>query len=145
MRNQRNDELIWESHTTGPSVLVFDDSQNRHTDLIKFIPKFSSAYDKEQMLAIIATRPWDVVFLDHDLDGSNDMEFDDPRSGSAMAHILVHNADKIDVKLFVCHSMKPDGRDNMVRILETKFNVVNAAYMGPQFIQIIQQLRRKVA
>lgn len=142
MRNERHDELLWESHNMGPTILVIDDSQSRHTDLIKFLPKFNSAYSKEDAIRIIGSQPWSCVFLDHDLDESNDMEFDDPNSGSALAHTLVYNADKLDIKLIVCHSLNPDGRENMVRILSGHFNVINAAYMGPKFIEIIQQLRR---
>ena len=60
-------------------------------------------------------KPWDIVFLDHDLGGQVFVPSSHPNTGYAVAKYMEENS--VEAKQIIIHSMNPAGASNMKTVL----------------------------
>lgn len=76
---------------------------------------FDTAEDAIQALSLIKDKPWDMIFLDHDLGGRVFVSSSDPNTGYAVAEYISNN--DIDAKQIIIHSLNPAGAQRMKAVL----------------------------
>ena len=76
---------------------------------------FDNAKDSIDALKLISDKPWDVVFLDHDLGGRVFVSSSDPNTGYAVAEFIRDN--DIKINQIIIHSMNPAGSQNIKSVL----------------------------
>ncbi len=76
---------------------------------------FDEASDAIDALKLISDKPWDIIFLDHDLGGQIFVPSSSPNTGYAVAKYISES--DIDVKQIILHSMNPAGTQNMKNVL----------------------------
>lgn len=77
---------------------------------------FDEAKDAIDALKLMKDKPWDIVFLDHDLGGKVFVPSSDPNTGYAVAKYISENSD-LEIKQIILHSMNPAGTQNMKSVL----------------------------
>jgi len=109
--------LLAELEKTMPQVLrilILDDDENRHVAFSKQLigNVVVHALTAEQAIYQLERHgPWDVVFLDHDLGGSQMVE-SGPGTGYEVAQWLAGHEDK-QPKTIILHTYNPVGAQNM--------------------------------
>ena len=118
-------------------TLYLDDSEERQKAAMEWHGKYWGEVTwcrtaAEAIDALDDDVEWDVVFLDHDLDGQNGMDSDNPLSGMEVVRWIVKNIPKIE--LIVVHSWNINAGKRMVRYLKNSFyDVSQSPFTGRQF------------
>jgi len=99
-------------------ILILEDSPVR-IKIFKDKFKHEDVYFFDQVsdtiFALDNMGPWDMVFLDHDLDGQMFVPSHEPNTGWQVAR---HIAEKqIPIHAIFIHSMNDDGAQNMLELL----------------------------
>jgi CheY-like chemotaxis protein len=102
-------------------VFLLDDDTLRHE---WFARQFKSdrldvAVDPERAVELLSSNYYDVIFLDHDLlpEHYYAEEFDDERSGYAVARWLAESPSKLAAATIIVHTRNADGALRMVELL----------------------------
>lgn len=96
-------------------ILVLDDDKYRHK-VLKSSLLHTEAYTVSEAIEFLEADPYDIVFLDHDLDGHAFVDsFGEESTGYTLAMWIVLNKPKIP--LIVLHSLNPSGVENMYNLL----------------------------
>ncbi len=98
-------------------ILILDDRDIRHLHFKKkFIGKalLTHVYTAKQCIEALNEFTFDAVYLDHDL--RSEMEESGPDTGYEVAEWLSLHPDKKPKDIYI-HSLNPDGRENMKKIL----------------------------
>ena len=97
-------------------ILVLEDDANR-IEVFKEKLKghdvyfFDQAEDAINAFKLFTDKPWDIVFLDHDLGGQVFVPSSNPNTGYAVAKYMEEN--DVEAKQVIIHSMNPAGGANM--------------------------------
>jgi DNA-binding response OmpR family regulator len=105
-------------------ILFLDDEEYRFNAFKTQNPNVDVdwAINTNRAIHLVKNNTYDVAYLDHDL-GYN------LPTGKDFVNYLVSRKDKIPVSLFICHSMNPVGRANMVEMLSNfGYNVIDKPY-----------------
>lgn len=100
-------------------MLFLDDQEYRHQVIRQNTTGYEidHAYDAEQALRLMRSNEYDVVLLDHDLDGGNyTLVQDQEKNGTYVARKMMEES-LCDGSVIYVHSLNPAGRANMVSIL----------------------------
>lgn len=99
-------------------VLILDDDERRVQAFVERLSRTrgSATWARSAWQAILSleTKGWDVVFLDHDLGLTPEV---DPGTGMHVVDFIVQNAPKFHDTHFVVHSMNEPAAARMVRAL----------------------------
>lgn len=76
---------------------------------------FDNADDAINALRFLSDEPWDIIFLDHDLEGRIFVSSSYHNTGYTVAKFISENDIKIDQ--IITHSMNPQGAKNIKMIL----------------------------
>lgn len=101
-------------------VLILEDDPNR-IEFFKMKLKghdlyfFDIADDAINAFKLMNDKPWDIVFLDHDLGGLALVPSSNPNTGYAVAKYMAEN--EVEAKQIIIHSMNPAGSGNMKSLL----------------------------
>lgn len=108
-------------------VLVLDDSEYRFDAFREIYAKDDLTFVKNVDDAILAVHngPWDIMSLDHNLNGHRKVE--DPKSGNGFVdYLIAHN---IEVDVIVVHSTNPFGAGVMYgKLKEAGYNVKSESF-----------------
>jgi CheY-like chemotaxis protein len=116
-------------------ILFLDDNKERHR-AVK--PHFlhDEAYTTSDAIALLQKHNYDIVFLDHDLEGkemlapANDLltEYKAEETGFTVVKWIVAN--KPVIPLIVVHSLNPAGAESMVSLLRHfNYNVIQRGFL----------------
>ena len=99
-------------------VFLLDDDQRRHRWFaVRFKGDFLDIADNvSEALKLLASKPYDAIFLDHDLhpEHYNAESNDDERTGYAVARWLCLNPEKQRASTILVHTRNADGAMRMV-------------------------------
>lgn len=96
-------------------ILFLDDDKHRH-QVIRPHLLHDAAYTTQEAIEKLKTKEYDLVFLDHDLNGNQMVDsFSEEETGYTVAKWIVDNKPKIPI--IVVHSLNPFGVENMVNLL----------------------------
>jgi CheY-like chemotaxis protein len=102
-------------------VFLLDDDRLRHE---WFARQFKGdhldvAVDPARAVELLSANYYDVIFLDHDLlpEHYYAEEFDDERSGYAVARWLAENPSRLAAATIIAHTRNADGALRMVELL----------------------------
>ena len=102
-------------------VFLLDDDPLRHEWFTKQFKgdRLHLAAEAERAIEMLSENYYDLVFLDHDLlpEHYYAEEFDDERSGYAVARFLAERPDRQPVATIVVHTRNADGALRMVELL----------------------------
>jgi len=102
-------------------VFLLDDDTLRHQWFARSFrgDMLDVASDAPRAVELLASNSYDLVFLDHDLlpEHYYAEEFDDERSGYAVARFLAERPDRQPVATIVVHTRNADGALRMVELL----------------------------
>lgn len=98
-------------------ILILEDSQERIHQFQKRLPKddlyfFDSVDEAKEAYNLLG--PFDVIFLDHDLDGSVFVDSDEKNTGYQFAKFLVEKETEAQI---IVHSMNSVGAQNIKNAL----------------------------
>lgn len=98
-------------------ILILEDSQERIKQFQKKLSKddvyfFDSVFEAKEAYNFLG--PFDVIFLDHDLDGAIFVDSNDENTGYQFAKFL---AEKETEAQIIVHSMNSVGAQNIKRVL----------------------------
>lgn len=99
-------------------VLILEDDINRiniFRDKYKMhdLYFFDVADDAIAMLDLMKDKPWDTIFLDHDLGGQIFVSSTEHNTGYTVARFIEDHRDELEIKQIIIHSMNPAGAANM--------------------------------
>jgi len=102
-------------------ILILEDMVNRLAFFKEKLGKhdvyyFDQANDATEALRLINDKPWDIVFLDHDLEGRIFVPSSYHNTGYTVAKFIADNPD-IEIGQVIIHSMNPIGSKNMKTVL----------------------------
>ena len=102
-------------------VFLLDDDTLRHDWFAKQFKgdRLDVAIDPARAVELLSTNYYDVIFLDHDLlpEHYYAEEFDDERSGYAVARWLAESPGKLASATIIVHTRNADGAFRMVELL----------------------------
>ena len=102
-------------------VFLLDDDTLRHEWFAKQFKgdRLDVAVDPARAVELLSSNYYDVIFLDHDLlpEHYYAEEFDDERSGYAVARFLAGRPDRQGAATIVVHTRNADGALRMVELL----------------------------
>src|SRR5918997_6464354 len=102
-------------------VFLLDDDTLRHEWFAKRFKgdQLDVAVDPARAIELLSEHQYDAVFLDHDLlpEHYYAEEFDDERTGYAVAHWLARNPERQSASAIVVHTRNADGAMRMVEML----------------------------
>jgi CheY-like chemotaxis protein len=102
-------------------VFLLDDDVLRHEWFAKNFrgDRLDVAADAARAVELLAANTYDLVFLDHDLlpEHYYAEEFDDARSGYAVARFLAERPDRQAAATIVVHTRNADGALRMVELM----------------------------
>ena len=103
------------------SVFLLDDDTSRHDWFAKRFrgDGLDVAVDPARAVELLASNSYDAIFLDHDLlpEHYYAEEFDDERSGYAVARWLASHPDRQTASTVIVHTRNADGAMRMVELL----------------------------
>ena len=99
-------------------ILILEDDSNRITIFKEKLKGhdwyfFDVADDAIGALSTIKDKPWDVIFLDHDLDGQIFVSSSHHNTGYTVAKYIEEHRNDLEIKQIIIHSMNPAGASNM--------------------------------
>ena len=105
------------------NVLILDNDPRRHQLLKREAcsivgacsPIFARTVEEGEEALLLKSR-WDLLMLDHDLDGRVYVDSHDPTTGYQVAKFIVSN--KIEFDRCILHSLNEEGARNMGRLLK---------------------------
>ena len=77
---------------------------------------FDNADDAMNALCFLNNKKWDIVFLDHDLEGRIFVPSSYHNTGYTVAKFISENSD-IEINQIITHSMNPQGAQNIKTVL----------------------------
>lgn len=97
-------------------ILVLEDDPSRITIFKEKLKGhdiyfFDEADDAINAFKLMTDKPWDIVFLDHDLGGQVFVPSGEHNTGYTVAKYMEEN--EVEVKQIFIHSMNPAGAANM--------------------------------
>jgi CheY-like chemotaxis protein len=102
-------------------VFLLDDDTLRHEWFAKQFKRdrLDLAADPARAIELLASNYYDVIFLDHDLlpEHYYAEEFDDERSGYAVARWLAERPERLAAATIIVHTRNADGALRMVELL----------------------------
>ena len=102
-------------------VFLLDDDALRHEWFAKHFKgdRLDVAADAARAVELLAANTYDLVFLDHDLlpEHYYAEEFDDARSGYAVARFLAERPDRQSASTIIVHTRNADGALRMVELM----------------------------
>lgn len=102
-------------------VFLLDDDTLRHDWFARNFrgDQLDVAADAARAVELLAANTYDLVFLDHDLLPEHYYadEFDDERSGYAVARFLAERPDRQGAATIVVHTRNADGAFRMIELL----------------------------
>ena len=102
-------------------IFLLDDDSQRHDWFAKRFKgdTLDVATDPARAIELLSENQYDAVFLDHDLlpEHYYAEEFDDERTGYAVAHWLARNPERQSASSIVVHTRNADGAMRMVEML----------------------------
>lgn len=102
-------------------VFLLDDDTLRHAWFARNFrgDRLDVAADAARAVELLAAHTYDLVFLDHDLlpEHYYAEEFDDERSGYAVARFLADRPDRQGAATIVVHTRNADGALRMIELL----------------------------
>ena len=102
-------------------IFLLDDDSQRHDWFAKRFKgdTLDVAIDPQRAIELLSEYQYDAVFLDHDLlpEHYYAEEFDDERTGYAVANWLAANPERQSASSIVVHTRNADGAMRMVELL----------------------------
>lgn len=98
------------------NVLFLDDSLQRSQAFRSHVPSATQVFDAEWCIEALKAQPWDVVLLDHDLGGEENVDSSGANTGMEVVRWIESNKPK--VKTFIVHSCNEAARIRMASRLE---------------------------
>ena len=102
-------------------IFLLDDDSQRHDWFAKRFKgdTLDVATEPARAIELLSENQYDAVFLDHDLlpEHYYAEEFDDERTGYAVAHWLARNPERQSASSIVVHTRNADGAMRMVEML----------------------------
>ncbi len=102
-------------------VFLLDDDTTRHDWFAKRFrgDLLDVAVEPDRAIELLSSNHYDAIFLDHDLlpEHYHAGEFDDERTGYAVAAWLASNPDRQTASTIVVHTRNADGAMRMVEML----------------------------
>ena len=127
-------------------VFLLDDDTARHDWFARQFKgdRVDVAADAARAVELLSTHHYDVIFLDHDLlpEHYYAEEFDDERSGYAVARWLAERPERLAASHIIAHTRNADGALRMVELLRRvgrQAEHVPFPLLAPK----IKQLRRR--
>ena len=124
------------------NVFLLDDDTSRHDWFAKRFrgDTLDVAVEPERAVELLASNNYDAIFLDHDLlpEHYYAEDFDDERSGYAVARWLASHTDHQTASTVIVHTRNADGAMRMVEMLRAAGR--NAEYVP---FPLLSQLIRK--
>jgi CheY-like chemotaxis protein len=127
-------------------VFLLDDDKLRHEWFIKQFKgdRVDVAADPARAIELLSSNYYDVIFLDHDLlpEHYYAEDFDDERSGYAVARWLAERPERLAAAHVIVHTRNADGALRMVELLRRagrQAEHVPFQMLAPR----IKQLRRR--
>lgn len=103
---------------------ILEDSEDRIKEFKERLKKegkiFITKNVKEAKKIFKTEGPWDMIFLDHDLEGKAFVDVKDPNTGSAFCEWLAGQLSPERPPLILVHSANEVGARNMMAILKDK-------------------------
>ena len=96
-------------------VLILEDAQYRIRDFRSNLPFAKIVKAADDCIEQLEEGPWDILFLDHDLEGGEFIDPADCNTGSEVARWIAAN--KPEVKRIIIHSHNEEAARGMFRIL----------------------------
>jgi len=96
-------------------ILFLDDNYRRTREFLSNYPKAYHTATAQGCIKKLEHGVWEIVFLDHDLEGERMQDPDSPLSGMEVVRWI--EANKPRVKMFIIHSQNPCGSPEMVERL----------------------------
>ena len=100
-------------------ILILDNDRERHRHFARklindtVVHVFSA---KEAIIQLAHEKPFDAVFLDHDLGDAGDLEASGPGTGYEVAKWLAEHGDRCPPAV-ILHTFNPVGAQNMQALL----------------------------
>lgn len=105
-------------------ILVLDDMKHRLECFYAWYGHhegYRESKTAEKAVRILSIfSPFDVVFLDHDLNDKHYDGIDDGETGYAVCQHIVELPEQLRPRLVVVHSMSPSGSERMMELLNDK-------------------------
>lgn len=106
------------------SCLILDDNPARFTTLVEQVEQIAFPYMERIIIVTTAQRAikelehksWNVISLDHDLDGQVYVASENPNTGFTVAKFIVDN--NIVFNTLLIHTLNDVGARNMYKVLQ---------------------------
>lgn len=123
------------------NILVLEDSIYRQKDFRSNFPCATIVDKADQCIGILedAKEPWDLVFLDHDLDGQAFVDPSEHNTGSEVVRWV--KANKPEIKKIIIHSLNKEVAHIMaLDLLASEYNAQAIPFLDLDWQKLYEEI-----